>query len=150
MPAAYLIDPDKISLPLPTEEELRNKPLFERENLHVYAGGLDLADEQIRIARGTYYGMVSLDDTQVGRLVKALKIAGPLDRTIIVVNSDQGFQLGEHGLWKKRCFYEQNVCVPLIMSCPELLPSGKVIDEPVGMVDFLPTLLELSGLEVPG
>jgi arylsulfatase A-like enzyme len=58
-------------------------------------------------------------------------------------------QLGEHGLWKKRVFYEGNVKSPLIMSCPRLLPRGKVIDEPVEMIDFIPTLLELSGVRVP-
>jgi arylsulfatase A-like enzyme len=94
--------------------------------------------------------MVSLVDAQVGRLVECLNKAGLLNNTIIAINSDQGFQLGEHGLWKKRVFYEQNVCVPFIMSCPGLLPPGKVIDEPVEMIDFLPTLMELSGIEVPG
>jgi len=149
VPASYFIDPEKIALPLPTEEELKNKPRFERENLRIYAGGLDLNKEQIGICRGTYYGMVSLVDAQVGRLVECLKKAGLINNTIIAINSDQGFQLGEHGLWKKRVFYEQNVCVPLIMSCPGLLPSGKVINEPVEMVDFVPTLMELSGIDVP-
>ncbi len=149
VPREYFIDPETIALPLPTEEELKNKPRFERENLHIYAGGLDLTKEQIGICRGTYYGMVSLVDAQVGRLVECLKKAGLLNNTIIAINSDQGFQLGEHGLWKKRVFYEQNVCVPFIMSCPGLLPSGKVIDEPVEMIDFLPTLMELSRIDVP-
>jgi len=144
-----MIDPDKITLPLPTEEELKNKPRFEREKLHIYAGGLDLTNEQIRIARGTYYGMVWLVDTQVGRLLKCLRDAGIEQNTIIAINSDQGFQLGEHGLWKKRVLYEQNVCVPFIISYPDLLPSDKVIDEPVEMVDFIPTLMELSGLDAP-
>jgi len=149
VPPSYMIDPDKITLPLPTEEELKNKPRFEREKLHIYAGGLDLTNEQIRIARGTYYGMVWLVDTQVGRLLKCLRDAGIEQNTIIAINSDQGFQLGEHGLWKKRVLYEQNVCVPFIISYPDLLPSDKVIDEPVEMVDFIPTLMELSGLDAP-
>ena len=150
VPREYFIDPETIALPLPTKEELKSKPRFERENLHIYAGGLDLTKEQIGICRGTYYGMVSLVDAQVGRLVKCLKEASLINNTIIAINSDQGFQLGEHGLWKKRVFYEQNVCVPFIMSCPGLLPSGKVIDEPVEMIDFVPTLMELSGIDVPG
>jgi len=149
VPASYFIDPEKITLALPTEGELKSKPRFERENLHIYAGGLDLNKEQIGICRGTYYGMVSLVDAQVGRLMEVLKKTGLLDNTIIAINSDQGFQLGEHGLWKKRVFYEQNVCVPFILSCPGLLPRERVIDEPVEMLDFLPTLMDLSGLDVP-
>ncbi len=150
VPREYFIDPDKIALPLPSEDELRSKPRFEAEQLRVYAGGLDLTKEQIGICRGTYYGMVSLVDAQVGRLVAVLKKAGLLNNTIIAVNSDQGFQLGEHGLWKKRVLYEQNVLVPFIMSCPGLLPTGKVIDEPVEMVDFVPTLTDLNDLKIPG
>jgi arylsulfatase A-like enzyme len=150
VPQSYFIDPGKIDLPLPSEEELKNKPRFEREQLRVYSGGLDLTREQIGIARGTYYGMVSLVDAQVGRLVECLRKAGVLDRTIIAVNSDQGWQLGEHGLWKKRVLYDDNVKAPLVLSCPALLPKGRVVKEPVEMLDFVPTLMDLSGLPVPG
>jgi len=150
VPESYFVDPDTIRLPLPTQEELDSKPQFEKEGLRVYAGGLDLSREQIDIARGTYYGMVSLVDAQVGRMVEVLKKHGVYDNTIIAINSDQGFQLGEHGLWKKRVFYEQNVKIPFILSYPAGLPQGKEISEPVEMMDFMPTLLDLSGLEVPG
>ncbi len=51
VPREYFIDPETIALPLPTEEELKNKPRFERENLHIYAGGLDLTKDQIGICR---------------------------------------------------------------------------------------------------
>jgi len=149
VPQSYFIDPARIDLPLPTEEELKSKPRFEREQLRVYAGGLDLTREQIGIARGTYYGMVSLVDAQVGRLVDHLKKAGALDNTIIAINSDQGWQLGEHGLWKKRVLYDDNVKAPLVLSCPALLPKGRVVKEPVEMLDFVPTLTDLSGLKVP-
>ncbi|MBN2133809.1 MAG: sulfatase-like hydrolase/transferase [Sedimentisphaerales bacterium] len=149
VPKEYMVDPAQIELPQPTAEELATKPRFERGPLHVYAGAPHLTQEQIDIARGTYYGMLWLVDAQVGRLVEHLRKSGQLDNTIIAFNSDQGFQLGEHGLWKKRVFYEQNVKVPLILSCPALLPKGKVIAEPVEMIDFVPTLMDLCGLQVP-
>ncbi|MBN1505520.1 MAG: sulfatase-like hydrolase/transferase [Sedimentisphaerales bacterium] len=149
VPPSYFIDPGKIDLPLPTEEELRSKPRFEREQLRTYTGGLDLTRQQIDIARGTYYGMVSLVDAQVGRLVDCLRKAGALDDTMIAINSDQGWQLGEHGLWKKRVLYDDNVKAPLVLSCPARLPKGRVVREPVEMLDFVPTLMDLSGLKVP-
>ncbi len=149
VPQSYFVDPSRIDLPLPTDEELRSKPRFEREQLHIYAGGHDLSREQIDIARGTYYGMVSLVDAQVGRLVDCLRRAGVFADTIVAINSDQGFQLGEHGLWKKRVFYEQNVKVPLVLHCPGRLPAGRVIEAPVELIDFVPTLMDLSGLDVP-
>jgi arylsulfatase A-like enzyme len=149
VPKEYFIDPAKIDLPLPTEDELKSKPRFEQGPLHVYGHADHLGREGIDLARGTYYGMVSLVDVQVGRIVDALKASGRLDDTVIAFNSDQGFQLGEHGLWKKRVFYDQNVKVPFFLRYPPVLPRGKRIDELVEMVDFLPTLMDLSGLPVP-
>jgi arylsulfatase A-like enzyme len=57
--------------------------------------------------------------------------------------------LGEHGVWKKRDFYDSNVRVPFIVSGTDRLPAGKVVRQPVEMVDFLPTLLDLSGFDPP-
>ena len=148
VPREYYIDPKTIDLPLPTDEELKSKPKFEQGPLRTYCGA-DLTREQIDLCRGTYYGMVSLVDVQVGRIVEVLKKTGRLDNTIITFTSDQGFQLGEHGLWKKRVFYDDNVKVPLVFHYPKGLPAGKEIDEPVEMIDFLPTLMDLWGLEVP-
>lgn len=148
VPKEYYIDPKTIDLPLPTEEELNSKPKFEQGPLRTYCAA-DLTREQIDLCRGTYFGMVSLVDVQVGRIVDILKKSGKFDNTIIAFTSDQGFQLGEHGLWKKRVFYDDNVKVPLFFHYPKGLPAGKVIEEPVEMIDFLPTLMDLSGLEVP-
>ena len=146
---SYFVDPSRIDLPLPTPEEILGKPRYERENIHVYSGAPHLSREEIGLARGTYYGMIRAVDREVGRLLSVLEQAGRLQETIIVINSDQGFQLGEHGNWKKRDFYDTNVKVPFILRAPGLLPQGKVVTEPVEMVDFLPTLLELSGFDPP-
>jgi arylsulfatase A-like enzyme len=148
VPKDYYIDPSTIDLPFPTDQELAGKPAFEQGPIKTYVGA-DLTSEQIDLARGTYYGMMALVDVQVGRIVKALEDAGQLDKTIIAFTSDQGFQLGEHGIWKKRVFYEGNVRVPFILRYPRELPKNKVIEEPVEMVDFLPTLMEISGLQIP-
>ena len=146
---SYFVDPGRIDLPLPTPGEILDKPRYERENIHVYSGAPHLSREETGLARGTYYGMIRAVDREVGRLLSVLEQAGRLDETIIVINSDQGFQLGEHRNWKKRDFYDTNVKVPFILRAPGLLPQGKVVTEPVEMVDFLPTLLELSGFDPP-
>lgn len=146
---SWFVDPSRIDLPFPTPEEILGKPRYERENIHVYSGAPHLSREEIGLARGTYYGMIRAVDREVGRLLSVLEQAGRLDETIIVINSDQGFQLGEHRNWKKRDFYDTNVKVPFILRAPGLLPQGMVVTEPVEMVDFLPTLLELSGFDPP-
>jgi arylsulfatase A-like enzyme len=144
----HFIDPATINLSLPTTESLASKSTYEKEHIRVYAGAT-LTKEEIGIARGTYYGMVHLVDDAVGRIIGTLKELDLFDNTIIAINSDQGFQLGEHGVWKKRDFYDANVCIPMIFHYPKGLPKGKVIEAPVESIDFLPTLLDLCGLDAP-
>jgi len=150
VPPEFMIDPDSVKLPLPTQEELDSKPRFEREQLRIYAGTLDLTPEAIQVARGTYYGMVWQVDHEVGRILAKLDELGLRENTIIAINSDHGLQLGEHGLHKKRNFYEQTILSPLILSMPARIQPGKVIEEQVELIDFLPTLLDLSGMPLPG
>ena len=144
----HFIDPSTIELPLPTPDSLASKSTYEKEHIRVYAGAT-LSEEGMGIARGTYYGMVHLVDDAVGRIIATLKEQGLFENTIIAVNSDQGFQLGEQGVWKKRDFYDTNVCIPMFFHFPKALPKGKVIADPVESIDFLPTLLDLCGLEAP-
>ena len=148
VPEEYYIDPAGIDLPLPTADELALRPDFEKGPLNEYAGA-DLTPEQIGLARGTYYGMVALVDVQVGRIMKFLEEEGLLENTIVAFTSDQGFQLGEHGIWKKRMFYEGNVRTPFILRYPKKLPRNKTIGEPVELIDFIPTLMEISKFELP-
>jgi arylsulfatase A-like enzyme len=72
-----------------------------------------------------------------------------LDDTLVVVTSDQGVCLGEHGLFMKRNFYEQSVGGILIVSWPGHLPEGKVIDDPVELIDVVPTMLDAAGIPLP-
>ena len=148
VPPSHLIDPCTIDLPLPTAADKAAKPNFEQHNLRVYSSAPDLTHEEIGLARGTYYGIVSLVDDQVGRILRVLKESGRYDDTIVVINADQGFLLGEHGNWKKRDFYDANVCTPLIICAPGHRTS-QVVTEPVEMIDFIPTLIDLCGLELP-
>lgn len=149
VPPEFMIDPASVKLPLPTQEEIDSKPDFERQQLQIYAGTLDLTPEQIQVARGTYYGMVWQVDHEVGRILAKLDELGLRDNTIIAINSDHGLQLGEHGLHKKRNFYDQTILSPLIFALPGRLKPGTVIEDQVELIDFLPTLLDLSGMPVP-
>lgn len=97
-----------------------------------------------------YYAMIKLIDDQLGRILDVLAETGQRDNTVIVFTSDHGEMLGDHGLIQKGCrFYEGLVRVPLIFSFPENFVSGIKSDALVELVDKVPTLLELAGLEVP-
>jgi len=149
-PYDTLIDPSSVRLPLPSKEELEGKSRYEREVLREFQGNSTLTPEQIATARAHYYGFVAMVDHHIGRLLAAVKKRGLMSNTIVAFASDQGVELGEHGIFMKRNFYEQTVKTPLILSWPGRLPEGKRVASPVEMVDFLPTLLELAGLSFEG
>lgn len=88
-------------------------------------------------------------DEQVGRLVAYLEETGQLDNTLIVYTSDQGFLLGEHGLYDKRFMYEESFRTPLIIFYPPRIKAGTVSHELVQNIDFAPTFLDVAGVPVP-
>lgn len=99
-------------------------------------------EETVRIARHAYYGSISYLDDQVGRLLTVLNETGLGENTLIMFTSDHGDMLGERGLWYKKCFYENAIRVPLIISMPRGIP-GKFTKN-VSLVDLFPTILEYA------
>lgn len=146
-PYDTMFDPDEIPLPLPTEEELKSKPEFERMKLMPFSGSAGrITIDEIRKAWAAYYGLAASVDHQVGRLIEVMKKKNLIDNTIIVFTSDQGVQMGEHGIFMKRNFYEQTVLSPLIFLLPGHIPEGKVVEAQVELIDLLPTLFELANI----
>jgi len=99
-------------------------------------------EETVRIARHAYYGSVSYLDDQVGRLMSVLSETGLDENTMIVFTSDHGDMLGERGLWYKKCFFENAIRIPLIISLPQD-NRGKFFKN-VSLVDLFPTILEYA------
>jgi arylsulfatase A-like enzyme len=93
--------------------------------------------------------MILAVDESVGRIMAKLDSLGMLDRTVIVLTSDNGFFFGEHGLTtERRLPYEESIRNPLLIRYPPLVAAGS---RPGGMaltVDLAPTLLELSGTPI--
>ena len=104
-------------------------------------------EEHVQNARHAYYGMVSYFDSKVGTLVGELDRLGLADNTVIVVTSDHGEMLGEHGMWFKRTYFEPSVRVPLLFAGTDRVLAGRCVDQTVSLVDLFPTFLELAGLE---
>ncbi len=92
--------------------------------------------------------IASIDDN-IGRLLDYLEWSGQLDNTIVVYSSDQGFYLGEHGMFDKRWMYEESLKMPLVMRWPERIAPGTKIDALTQNIDFAPTFLEASGITPP-
>ncbi len=106
------------------------------------------ADQQRELKHG-YYASVSFVDAQIGRLLNALEKANVAEKTIVVLWSDHGWKLGEHGGWCKQTNYEIDTRVPLIIRSPSAKGNGKVCDSLVELVDVFPTLAELTSLPIP-
>ena len=92
-----------------------------------------------------YDGEVAWSDELVGRLLAALRDANVADDTLIVVTSDHGEGLGQHGEEVHGYFvYETTLHVPLVVRGPGVKP-GTRIDPVVRLVDLFPTILEMGG-----
>jgi arylsulfatase len=107
----------------------------------------------VRSMRARYDGGVTRIDAEVGRLLDALEKRGFLECGLVVVTSDHGeafFERGVfigHGLF----LYETELSVPLLIHFPESLGVGPGrVSSRVSTLDVAPTLLEASGLPIPG
>ena len=94
-----------------------------------------------------YDGAIAFDDAQVGRVLDALRQRGLYDRTLIIVASDHGESLGEHGEAEHGFFiYNATLCVPLLVKWPLQSDRGRVVSDPVSTIDIAPTLAQASEL----
>jgi arylsulfatase A-like enzyme len=88
-------------------------------------------------------------DENIGRILEYLDRHGLADNTVVVYTSDQGFFLGEHGLFDKRYMYEESLRTPLMIRYPERIRPGLVCEELVQNLDIAPTMLEMAGADIP-
>ena len=103
-------------------------------------------DQQLREIFANYYGMISLIDHNVGRILAALGDLGIADETYVVFTSDHGEWLGDHGLlFKGPMAYEGLLRVGMIVRGPGV-PGANVVDDPVSTLDLAPTFLDWAGL----
>lgn len=92
-----------------------------------------------------YLRCVASVDESVGRLLDYLDDARLTDKTLAIYTSDQGFFLGDHGLYDKRLMYEESIRMPLLVRHPGITTPGVQVAPLVLNVDLAPTLLELAG-----
>ena len=96
------------------------------------------------------YAMVSHVDEQVGRVLSVLETSGKESDTIVVFISDHGDQLGEHGLFFKGIYpYDAHAHIPFVVKVPWSSRKGTVVEDVVSMLDLVPTVLDLVGVEQP-
>ncbi len=103
-----------------------------------------------RFTDSPYDGEVAYADAQLGRLVEWLERSGEAGRTLVVLTSDHGEGLGDHGEEEHQLFvYDSTLHVPLVLAWPGRLPQGRRVGGQFRSVDLLPTLLDLMGQPAP-
>jgi len=94
-----------------------------------------------------YLASITFADAMVGQLLDALERTGRADDTIIVLWSEHGWHLGEKHRWRKQTLWEESTRVPLIIVAPGVTTPGTRSARAVSLIDILPTLLELTGVD---
>jgi arylsulfatase A-like enzyme len=152
VPARYaeMFPGERIVLPPWEEDEFGERAPERNRVLHKMLGVEGDPEWQLRGLMGVYYGMVRFIDDAVGQILGALEGLGLRERTIVVFCSDHGDMMGEHHMQcKGGVFYDCLTRVPLIVSWPGTVPVDSRESSMVSLIDVVPTLLRLQGMDVP-
>lgn len=164
-PYYSMYDPQKIQLPtVVPSEHTKNPPHFgltgqedadfssyRESGFNVHGMHSHLIDpEDLRKNIAVYFGMVTMLDKYIGKILQELARLGLEEETIVVFTTDHGHFLGQHGLVTKGPFhYEDLIKVPLIVRYPGKVPAGQESQALQSLVDLAPTFLTLTGQEIP-
>jgi len=101
--------------------------------------------------KGQYDAEIAFTDEVVGKIIAVLERKNILENTLVVIMSDHGEAFGEHEEQGHGIFcYDEVLKVPMIFYNLELLPQkGLRVKNRVNLVDFMPTILELYGMDIP-
>jgi uncharacterized sulfatase len=117
--------------------------------IHGYSSHL-LPESQRKQLVATYYGMVSMMDKYIGKILDRLDELGLRENTVVVFTTDHGHFFGQHGLQAKGGFmYEDLIKLPFLVRYPGKVPAGRVSDAMQSLVDLAPTFLSLCGIPIP-
>jgi arylsulfatase A-like enzyme len=118
---------------------------FEEETAHFKVEAKKKMQYQLYIKK--YLRCVKGVDDNVGRVLDYLDEAGLAENTLVMYTGDQGFFLGEHGLYDKRIMYEEALRIPLLARWPGNIKPGSTNDDIVLNLDFAQTMIDAAGAQ---
>jgi arylsulfatase A-like enzyme len=148
-PFASMYDPEALPLPHNFERDINTLPGRHRGITNAFDMG-GASPELLRRVKALYGGSISLIDKGVGRILNTLDDLGLAENTMVVFVSDHGEMMGDHGLWQKGIPYEGSVRVPMLVKMPGRVDAGIESDEPVSLLDLMPTFLDVAETAYPG
>ena len=135
---------------LPPGVTLSQAQQINRDPLKYLAGQMLMSEEDFAVLQACYDGALASLDAEIGALVAWLRQCGMLDRTLLIITSDHGENIGDHGLMSHAySLHDTLIHVPLIVRYPELFPPGQRVAQQVQLTDLFPTMLDVLGLDVP-
>ena len=155
-PYFSMYDPEIMPPAILKKGELEDKPVHFFDMRKGNSTGIpnyrlsEITDYGWKLVKAKYYGMVSLVDFNIGRILKTIKDKKILNNTIIIITSDHGELLGDHSLLFKGPFhYDEIIRVPLIIRFGNELNSGSRVNNITQHIDLMPTILNSAGITSP-
>lgn len=148
-PKRYFDEYDVHEIELPTLSQADRQRLPALAYASAKSEQETMSDDLRREAIRAYWASITFMDAQLGRVLDALDRLKLADNTIVVLTSDHGYHMYEHGLWQKMSLFENSAHVPLIVSLPRAAGQGKTTAGLAELVDIYPTLADLCGLPMP-
>jgi len=139
---------DKIQLPDPPEEDMKDIPEIAKTNFSTGYARLLRAKGKWRIAVQAYLASMSFADDCVGHVLESLENSQYKDNTIVVFWSDHGWQLGHKDRWEKFTLWHQSTNAPMVIKTPQSKAAG-ICETPVSFLDIYPTVVDLLGYPQP-
>ena len=135
---------------LPTGVDLEHALRVDRDHLAYHTDQLSMTEADFEILRACYDGALASIDEEIGYLVDRLLKRGILDRTLLIVTSDHGENIGDHRLMSHAySLHDTLIHVPLIIRYPTGFPKGERVTSHVQLTDVFPTILDVLQVEVP-
>lgn len=166
-PWASMYNPDDMDIPETLTDDVSDMPLHYRitrqanPDKSIWAEGNPSypvhgiaqhkwTKEKLKQNMAIYYGMISMMDYYIGKILDKLEANGQDENTLILFTTDHGAFIGHHGLTGKGVFdYEDAVKIPFCAAYKNHIPEGKRTEAMISLVDIAPTILGFAGLEVP-
>lgn len=115
-----------------------------------YGSRFRMKKEDKKKVVSTYYGMISMMDKYIGKILDKLYDLDLSENTIVVFTSDHGHFFGQHGLQAKGGFhYEDLLKIPFVVRYPDNIPAGRVSNSMQSLVDLAPTFLSFCDIPIP-
>lgn len=140
---------EDIPLPASYHDDLSDKPNVYRRMREQYWN--QLSEDEVRDSIRHYWAFCTMEDMLLGKVLDALEQTGQADNTLVLFLSDHGDYCGAHGLYLKGVpAFREAYNVPLIARWPQGIQNpGREVNAFVTLADFMPTFLELAGVEAP-